>query len=172
MSWNPALKVANKRQIAANLLNFVKANQEDALAWAKTQAGLSETVKKFITFDDALGDRDSPNVPSLAISDDDDASDYTADMTNAAYRLTFLARIQNADFNKVVRQARVYSLCLESLIRNIPTATLLADTHIDNYTLETIETGFPRVKSNENQTLFQQEIEIRAVFTLRASSYS
>lgn len=166
MAWTPKQNVANKRKIVANLMAFVKTNQVDALAWASP----NETLKPFVEFSDSVGNRDKPNLPSLAFADDDAASDYTQDLVASAYRVNFEAMVENSDANKVVQQARLYALALESLIRNIEKPALLAGTGIGNFTLETIETGFEQVKVNRRRTMFMQMFEVRATYTLRAAN--
>jgi hypothetical protein len=166
MSWTPRNNVTNKRQIAGNLLAFFKTNNADALLWASP----SESLKPFIEFADSVGNRDKPNLPSLAFADDDDATDYTTDLLQTAYRLNFEAMIENPDPNVVVRQARKYIRALESMTRNIGKDDLLADTGVSNFTLETIETGFEQVKANKPRTSFMQKFEIRITYTLRADN--
>ena len=169
MAWTPANKTIDAQVIADNLLAYFAANQVEALAWAS-----GSTLKPFKNFSATVANRSVPVYPAIAFSDDNDAVDYAADNLQAAYSVTFEVMIQNADPSTAIQQARLYLKAIVSMIRNIPHATLSANSGaVDNATtLQTIETGFEPIKSNETQTDFLQMFQVRATFALMASAYS
>lgn len=166
MAWEPTYSVINARAIADNLLAYFETNQAAALTWAG-----GGSLKPFKKFSNSVGDRLKPVFPSIAFSDDNDAVDYTLDLPEGAYSLTFQLSIQNADPDTATTQARVYALAVLSMIRNCPPDTLAANTHTfeRGNVLESMECGFDPIMAHENrQNDFLQVLQIRTVFKLQA----
>lgn len=165
MAWTPTLAVIKTRGVAANLLAYITdgTRQTDAYTWAGDAA--LRTIK---TVSNSVASRTTPFYPAIAFSDDNDAQDFTNDIINAAYSCIFEVSIQNADPDAAVVQARKYAAAIASMIVNCPKATLTANTGAVDASLNTIETGFEPIKTNEMQNDFLQVFQIRVTFTLYA----
>lgn len=169
MVWNPQYTVINSRAIADNLLTYFATNQADALTWAG-----GGSLKPFRKFSNSIANRAVPVYPAIAFSDDNDAVDYTGDVTEGAYSLTFEVSIDKATANDsnaadtVVTDARLYAIAIVSMIRNCPLATLAANTGAlaGGTVIETIECGFDPIRSNDARNEFLQVFQVRTVFRL------
>lgn len=169
MPWTPTYTTINARAIADNLLAYIQANQVDALTWA----GGSSLIP-IALFANSVAARDIPVYPSIAFSDDNDATDYTGDLGQGAYSVTFEVSVQSDDPDTAVVNARKYAKAIISMIRNCPKQTLAADSgaHANGAAIETIECGFDPIRTNtEIQNDFLQVFQIRTVFILSASGY-
>ena len=93
-------------------------------------------------------------------------------MIQAAYSFTFEVSVQNADPDTAVTNARVYDKALRSMIVNCPSSTLGTNTGAvsDTATVQTIETGFEPIKTNEKQNDFLQQFQIRVTVTMEAAA--
>lgn len=166
MAWTPVNKVINTRALASNILTFIAANQTEALAWANGASGL-------IGFQDinaSVANRSNPVFPAIALRDDDDAADYTGDILEPAYSATFEVMIENPLPAVAVTKARVYSLALSSMLRNMTNAQLISGTTAQAAVLISIETGFEQIQANEQQNSFLQVFQIRATYRLTGAA--
>lgn len=162
MAWTPTETIIHARAIPDNLLAYIEANQEDALVWASGSA-----MKPIAEFSSTVANRDVPVFPSIAYSDDNDAADYTETLPIGAYSVVLEVMVNNSDPSIAVTQARSYAKAIVSMIRNCPPASLLPNTGLSVATLQTIETGFDPIKTNEMQNDFLQMFQIRAVYNLQ-----
>jgi hypothetical protein len=164
--WTPSYPVTNARAIAENLLAYFEANQADALVWA---GGSLKPLKKF---SQSLADRTVPAFPSIAFSDDNDATDYaTSTAAQGAYSLTFEVSVQSLNGDTATTQARRYSLAIVSMIRNCPKATLIANTGCIQAVVDTIEIGFDPIRAHENRKNdFLQVFQVRTTFILQVGN--
>lgn len=154
--------------MAENLFAYFQTNQADALLWAHGSA-----LKSFQQFSASVANRTLPVFPSIAFIDDADAQDFTGDgLLPGAYNLGFELMVQNQNPTTATTEARSYAAAVISMIRNCPTATLLADTGATTEILESIECGFDPIQTNDAQNDFMQQIEIRATYRLTAAAYS
>lgn len=168
MAWTPTHGIINARAIASNLLTYFETNQVDALAWANGGSGLIP----FQRIENSIGNMNEPFYPAIMFSQDNDAADYTEELVDAGYSVTFEVMITNPDPNTAVSQARVYEAAIKSMIRNCPQSTYTANTGAlaSGAVLRTLEAGFDPIKSNENRNDFLQQFQVRATYTLTASA--
>lgn len=167
MTWTPTLAIITPRAVPVNLLTYVtdSTRQTDALTWAG-----DSSLKLIKTFSNSVANRAIPVFPSIAFSDDNDIEEFGEDTVTAAYAFTFEVSIQNADPDTAVTNARVYDKALRSMIVNCPSATLGTNTGCVSGTaaVQTIETGFEPIKTNEKQNDFLQQFQIRVTVTMVA----
>src|SRR5687767_6304164 len=138
MAWTPTNKVINTRILASNILTFIAANQTDALTWANGAPGMIN----FQDINDSVANRNNPIFPAIALRDDDDAADYTGDLIEPAYSATFEVMVESSVPSTAVTKARVYSLALSSMLRNMTSAELTSGLTEVFAVLVSIETGF------------------------------
>lgn len=164
-TWEPTLAVLSSRAIPENLIGFItnEAWQEAVLTWAGGSG-----LKLLQTRAQRRKHPDKPAFPVIYFSDDNDAKQYDSEVVPGAYSLVLEVVIQNADPDEATRQARIYAKAIESMILNIPKATLLDGTGAFAATLDTIETGFDRMKENKDRKNdFYQIFQVRAVWQLQ-----
>ena len=162
MAWTPTFKVLRPAKIANNLLAYIATNQADALSWATGGTALRPIQE----FSDSTANRTSPVYPSIARASNEGADDDTEDYLPAAFSLIFEVMIQNADPSTAVTEAENYEAAIKSMIRNCPDATVMANTGIANVVLESIETSFDEIKTNEMQNDFLQVFQLRLTYTM------
>lgn len=168
MTWTPQFKVLNARAIPDNLLAYIATNQADALLWANGTA-----LRPIQQFSNSVANRAVPVYPAISFANDSDAEDYTQDFLPGVYSVVFEVMIQNSDPNTAVSEARSYAKAIKSMIRNCPNSTLTANTgaNANSAVLESIETEFAEIKTNEMQNDFMQSFQLRAIFTLTAEAF-
>ncbi len=168
MTWTPTLKTIKARHVADNLAAYIldATRQADAYTWAGGTG--QKLIKKFSA---SVANRTTPVYPALAYSDDNDAQDFTTDIIRAAYSVTFEVSVQNSNPDTAVTQAQVYRDAIVSMIVNVPPATLITNTGaLTGAVLDSIETGFDPIKTNDAQNDFLQQFQIRVTYTLHAAS--
>jgi hypothetical protein len=167
MAWTPTYNTLNLRAIASNLMTFFNTNQDEALKWANDGTPL----KKFGELAVRVQDIDKPLFPALQFSDDDDAVDYSGDISVGAYSVTFEGLIQNAKPDKATLEARKYSKALVSMIREIPDADIVEDTGAVVVVLQQIDTAFEPIKKHKDINSFLQEFKVKATFSVTGANY-
>ena len=170
MTWAPTETIIATRAIPENLIGYCldATRQADALTWA---GGTGYKLVK--TFQNSIVEPTKPVYPSIAFSDDSDAQDFTGDLVEAVYSVTFELSIQNANPDTAVTQARIYSRAFCSMIANCPDATVTTNTGaLSGINLASIETGFLSIKSNvSRKNDFLQQVQIRTIFTMATGSH-
>ena len=169
MAWTPDAKVFDFRHIGQNLLDFVEANQQDALVWAGGP-GL-KVFEKFYT--NASG-RLQTIFPSLMILDQTTTTDLE-DINEGDVALTFEATVTGGDADQLVADTKTYAMALESMLVNIPPASLMAGALITqrSYIVE-LATAFDITRgfgTGTTPTAFMQIFQTRVVYRLQASGY-
>lgn len=148
------------RAIPLNILAFIQSDQESYLeSGLKLIKNVSQTV----------ANRSVPYYPSIAFLDDNDAKDYSGDVIQAVYSATFEISVTSDDPDDAVTQARKYEAAVESMILNCPTLT--TDTGAIAASINTLESGFDPIKTNDQQNEFLQVFQIRATWLLTAGAY-
>jgi hypothetical protein len=167
MPWTPTEPILSSRAIAESLATYFAANQVDAILWAHGSA-----LKPVSKFSNSVANRTIPVFPAMAFSDDNDVVEYGNDLLDAAYSVTFEFMVQNADADTAVTQARSYLKAFISMMVNCPQATLATNTGAiaGTIVIQTVESGFDPIKTNEQQNDFLQMFQIRAVYTISASA--
>lgn len=152
--------VLTARAIPLNILAYIQSDQDSYLETGlKAIKNVSQTV----------ANRSVPYYPSIAFSDDNDAKDYSGDVIQAAYSATFEISVTSNDPDDAVTQARKYAAGVESMILNCPTLT--TNTGATSASIQTLESGFDPIKTNDQQSEFLQVFQIRATWLLTAGAY-
>lgn len=168
MAYAPTQKVIDTRFIGRNILAYVEATQEEALPWAND----GEDLKTFQQFADSLANRLKPVMPSIAIADDSQATIFDGDVLQPVYRIVFEVMIGGANPNGLFTQAKRYAYALESLLLNIPSATVTADSeNLISVKPSTFETDFDAIGVNDSKNYFMQMFQTKATYLLTASAY-
>lgn len=175
MAYTPTINFGNARQIDANILAYIAANQTDALSWAKATA--DDTLIDFKEISDSIGNRNAPIYPALRIVRSTGATDFPdGDMLTSKYSLILEGIIwaNAADLSKIVTNAKNYLIALLSMLINIPKTSLLATAdgappQASNYSVDSLEWDFEELKTNDpqNPTAFIQVFQVRVVYILR-----
>lgn len=165
MAWTPTYKVIQARQTVPNLFTYFETNQADALLWAHGSA-----LIPFQEFSDGVQNRAFPIFPSIAFKRDSSRTVGDGEVLQVEYSVVFEMVIENATPGAAVAQARSYLTAIQSMMANIPDATLLANTDANAVTTIEIADNFEEVKSIENKTFFQ-EFEVGATFVLTGSMF-
>ena len=168
--WVPTKAIVTARAIPDNLLAYTTnaARQAAALKWAG-----GNNLKLIRTVSNSLAEPAKPIYPSIAFSDDNDLADYTELVVPGAYSGVFELSIQNRDADTAVTQARIYDKAFKSMIRNCPSDILLTNTGAMDAILNTLESGFERIKGHtKRKNDFLQQFQIRFTYTLKALTVS
>lgn len=168
MSWTPTYRTVRTSKIADNLLAYFELHQAEAIVWAHGSA-----LKSISHFSNSVANRAVPIFPSIAFVSDAEAQVHVDDMVSAAYSLTFELLVQNQSPALAVTQARSYTAAILSMIRNCPPATAAANTYTDAAVtvLESLETEFAEIRTNDLQNDFLQAVQIRAIYRATAPAY-
>lgn len=162
MTYSPKFNIINAGVIADNLMTWVIAQQADALTWAGGTG--YKALQKYAS---SVLDRSTPVFPAIAFADDEDDQDFTEDVIPSAYEVGFEVSIQNANPDTAVTQAKIYRKAICSLIANCPDATLIANTGaLSGAVLLKMRTKFSPIKTNEAQSDFLQQFEVRVTYLL------
>lgn len=167
MTWAPTNKVVDLTKVVDNLLGYIEAQQTDALVWAKD------------TSDDALPDfagiypnatgRLATKFPQLIVLDQEhlaEAGDTdNGDIVRITLALTLEVALTGPDADALVLTTKKYGLALESMLVNIPAATLTADSKATTHgylakyqTVYDVVVGYKKEASNWLQ-IFQTRVE-------------
>ena len=170
MPWEPTHNTIRSRRIADNLLAHFAANQVDAIEWANG----GQPLRPLRSFSTSVADRANPVFPAIMFTTDEDAQDLTGDIIRAAYTVTFEILVQSPSAATAVAEADAYSLAIRSMIQGCPPETVAAGTGADAAAtvLESLESGFDEIRSNEQQNDFLQSFRVRAVYRLTAAAYA
>jgi len=168
MSWNPRQKIIDTRFLGQNILSFVADNQADALEWANG----GEPLKELQEFAVSIANRNAPVLPSIAIADDGNATDFGSDVLKSAYEITLEIMVGNASATDAANMARCYKHALESMLLNIPKTDLFAGAEILlDFRISGIETGFDEIKASKSKNYFMQMFQTKVIYELYASAY-
>jgi hypothetical protein len=153
MAWIDQIKenVFDARFIGRNLIDWFKANQVDALAWAS-----SEKVKPIDNKQFHL----SPNIFTVfPVFNIDDISTFLevgdGDIDQVTLELSYSVAIKDGDTERMARHIPIYELAFSSMARNIPKISIEKDSKIEfgNGSLTGLATDF-RVLENERGGVF------------------
>jgi hypothetical protein len=168
MAWEPTHEVLNCSAMVDNLMAYFNTNQAEALAWAN--GGTALLLFKSIA--DALADPNKPIFPALQFAEDNDATDHSGDgLLQGAYSVMFEGMVRNETAALAIAQGRKYRLAVASMLRNIPDASLIANTGATQVILQSIETGYDPIKTNDTQNDFLQVFQVRATYLVVGAAY-
>ena len=166
--WNPAEQIIDTRYLGRNILSFVSANQTEALNWANDGTDL----KPFKQFSESVINRAEPIFPSLAILSERNATDFAGDIIASAFEITFEAMITGTVPADLPLLAKKYKHALESMLLNIPAASILMNAQtVTSFRVDSIETDFDEIKTNDMRNSFMQMFQTKVVYVLYTGAY-
>ena len=175
MAWTPTNRVPQLTLYSANLLAYIAANYAEALTWAG-----GGSLPSFVRVYNSAAGRIYDAFPYLLLLDESAATDYTSDLNETAWQVTLEWAIsadatQAADANSPIgddlaQQARVYAMALESVLLNIPSASLLSGaTYTNAPEAESIQTDFDALRQGPSGYL--QIGQTRAIYRIQRVAY-
>lgn len=161
--WQPSINVLDLRFIPDNILNFIRANQKDALKWANAGASLPE-FKSFYT---------SPRLvkvfPSITVLQTE-SGEKVEDLIEGAYSAVFEIAIKHGKEDYLSAVSKKYDLAIRSMLSNIPETTFSETSIIPiSSQISELETSFD--VSREGKNYYLQIFQTKATWVLEASSY-
>lgn len=127
MAWTPKEQVLDLTPIIDNLLGYIEANDADALAWANGGDAMDEFAG---LYPNASG-RLATKFPQLIVLDQEirvqiGGSENEGDILIGTLALTLEGAVMGKDVDPLVQDAKVRAKAVESMLMNIPLATLAA----------------------------------------------
>ena len=121
MAWEPLLYTKSRKVVAANLLAHIKANMADALAWAH-----GSPLEDFRAVYNSKVGRVATKLPVLMVARAGTKAATRDDGLglDVAHVFGFEMKIKGSDPEEMNERADDYLTALDSVIRNIPYATL------------------------------------------------
>jgi|SRR5205809_3435526 hypothetical protein len=162
MAWqeNIELQVFDPRKIGANLLDWFKENQKDALAWANN--GAESALPPVLDF--FLNARQATRFPVCMINRAQFQTEINEDIAELQCALEYEIAIAHGKADWLAENAPRYAMAFESMTANIPKTRLEKDSKIIfDGVLLSIETTFNYLGELNNKTAFIQ------VFTTRVN---
>jgi hypothetical protein len=131
------------------------------------------TLRPIKKFSDSVANKAVAVFPAISFSDDADAMDLAGDTVVTAYQVSFELMVNDPDPDEAVRQARIYTRAIVSMIVNCPLATLAANTDATATAtiIEDITVSFDPIRSDQRQVDFMQLVRITPVFRLEGSAF-
>lgn len=143
MSWNPTQQIINLAPILDNLLGYIADNQGDAHKFANDDDAMDD----YTIYPNATG-RLATKFPQLLVlrhgHAGESAETENGDVLVITWRLLFEGAVSGRDTDELVVTARRYAYALESMLANIPTASLSTDishAFLANYSTEFDQIG-------------------------------
>lgn len=160
--WNPQINVLDFRAFGENILDYIEANQTDAIQWANEGALLPGFNSFF----------NSPRLvkvyPSLTLLQNEH-SEAHSDVIEGGYAIVLEAAIQHGDQDYLTRVSQKYDLALRSMLSNVPETTLSQNSIIEiSARISRIQTSFDVLGKQTNQ--FLQVFQIRAEWQIEGSA--
>lgn len=167
MSWAPTNQVVDLTTLIDNWLAYVEANCQDALEWAN---GGSPGLQEFQVLYSNLTGRLQTIFPQHMVIAQTVETDLAGDILIAGWQLVLETAIAGPDADELATNTKRYGRAIESMLSNIPSATLTANSsptmHAALFELET------RYDETQRSTPgFIQVFQTRAVFRLTQSAY-
>jgi hypothetical protein len=168
MPWTPTKQVIDLSPVVDNLLGYFEANDADALAWANGGDALPE-FEKF--YSNASG-RLQTIFPSLMVLSQESETDLAGEVNVAGLQLTLEATITGSNADQLVADSKKYARAVESMLANIPSATLTDGCSPDHQShLFEIETRLDILRGQANPSAFLQIFQTRCVYRLTAPAF-
>lgn len=123
MVWSPHYQVVDYSQVADNLLTYIDANQTEALNWANGGSGLADFAKFYTN---AVG-RLQTTFPSLMVLAYRAETNLEGDLLESGMQITMEGTVSGNDTDQLVQDAKRYAKAVESMVANIPSAALTAN---------------------------------------------
>lgn len=167
MAWTPTIAVIDDRFFAKNALDYIAANQRDALTWAN---GGSSALKVFKSL--FLSPRLVQVFPSLTVIGQEHQTAVSPEETlQIDFSLTLEGAIQHGKEEYLAENSPKYNLAIQSMLANIPKTTLTQNSII---TLEAVifdqqTSYFPLA---ETRSQFLQVFQTRTTWRMESSIYT
>lgn len=169
MAWTPRNNIIDLDKITENLFAFITTNQADAILWANNNVALTAFAKLYPS---ARG-RLSTVFPCLMLLKKNVATDFSGDMLQASISLIFEAQIQGGNVDDIVEKAEKYAKAVESMLINIPMATLTTGTFKPQTgDIENIETEYDLLRSNKGNTVYLQIFQTQIEYSLYGAAFA
>jgi hypothetical protein len=168
MPWTPRKQVIDLTPIADNLLGYIGTNDADSLEWANEGPGLDQFAKLYTNASGRL----QTQFPSLMVLSQEMETDLAGEVLVSGVQLTLEATITGPDADTLVADTKKYARAVESMLANIPSATLTANcspAHQAN--LVEIETRLDILRGQANPSAFLQIFQTRCVYRLTAPAF-
>lgn len=132
MTWAPTKQVIDLSGVVDNLLEYIETNQADAHLWAN-----GEPLDDYkALYPNATG-RLSTKFPHLIVLDQEHKGEDTDTEQGEVLAITLVLTLEGAvtgsNVDTVVNNAKKYALALESMLMNIPSATLTGSASVHGY---------------------------------------
>lgn len=166
MPWTPSIAATDVRAIVSNLVAYLDANQADALAWASPGRELAD-----LTIYDSAEVRIKADFPHMGLV----RRRVTTDETDAGLvitcDLTWETEVSTTFANEAARTAAVtqlrkdvdnYGYAVESMLLNVPRATLLANVRDSSGLHVSVTSQDPlEVALSETEAMFNAQLQHR-----------
>lgn len=162
MTWAPQYKVADVTEVVDNLITYFEANQSDALEWAGVEDG------GFARFYPNAPGRLISKFPSLVFLDQRYETDLSGDALLVGLELRMEGCVTGGNLDTLTLTTKRYAMAMESMLANVPSATLTDSGHA---TLFEIETGYDLAGQLKNANSFLAIFGIRCLYKIVASAY-
>ena len=159
-------KVTTPSAIPVNILTFITTEADQVEALTKFGGSGLRSLK---TPSQTVANRAIPVYPSIAFSDEDDATDYTGDIAPSVYTTAFEGNVQSSDPDTAIAEARIYLAAVKWMAINCD--TMLTNTGMTSAALQTLEGKMLPIKSNEQQNDFLQQFQVQVTWLLTAGAY-
>lgn len=165
MTYNPKANVIDLTQIAGNLLTYIEENQDGALAYfGKPEL---QGFQKFYT--NASG-RLQTIFPSLMVLTQSSETDLSGDALIAGLQLTLEGTVSGPDPDELVENTKFYSTALESMLVNIGSTELMANSkNLHRSYVSELETRLDVLRPNTSG--FLQIFQTRVTYIIQESGY-
>lgn len=167
MAWQPTIQVFDETQIKRNLIDYLDANQVNALVWANGGSALP-SIKKF---------HKSPRLvtvfPALTfLQSEHRANDAEGDVLIVDYALLLELAIVHGNQDELASRSNAYSMALESMLANIPATTFFANSIIQaqQFIFAGLQVQYDIQGKYKNQ--FIEVLQIRVGWQITASLFA
>lgn len=165
MTWAPALKSTSRHFIAKNLLDFIEDNQAEALAWARDALGYTGQVANFKAIFNSSAGRVVTQWPNLMLTRAGTAEPNLESedglRVEQVHDFEFEIAVTHSDPDTLTHLAEVYLVAVDSMLRNVPAATLAAG--VSGAALVSCDViGVDRDQTRLGQSIYLQAPKVRA----------
>jgi hypothetical protein len=165
LTWAPANAATDIRPLSPNLLQFFRDNQTEVLDWANGGPGLDDFQ---VIYNTDEGSHQNSIFPNLQVFSESHRTTFRNDGLHVEYSLTLIAEMAGTDATQLRLDAKNYGYALESMLMNVPTATLMNG--LSGYTKPNVTElsvdHNPLLKGEEGNWLIPLFLKFNLSFTL------
>lgn len=168
MSWEPTKQVIDLTKLIDNLLAYVEENDADALEWAN-----GSELPEFEKFYTNASGRLQTIFPSLMVLTQEGNTELQGDILVMEYQIVLEGTVSGSDPNQLVADTKAYAKAVESILANIPSATLTQGSSpaLAQANLVEIQTVLDIIQGRATPSAFLQIFQTRAKYNLYAQTY-